>query len=33
VTYEGPAATTPSSSPPTPVEQIFQSFEFIRKIE
>jgi hypothetical protein len=33
VTYEGPAATTSSSSPPTPVQQIFQSFEFIRKIE
>jgi hypothetical protein len=33
VTYEGPAATTSSSSPPTPVQQIFQSFEFIRKTE
>src|SRR5829696_4801832 len=33
VTYGGPAATTSSSIPPTPVQQIFQSFEFIRKIE
>lgn len=33
VTYEGPAATTSPSSPPTPVQQIFQSFEFIRKTE
>lgn len=30
VTYEGPAATTPSGSPPPPVQQIFQSLEFIR---
>jgi hypothetical protein len=30
VTYEGPAAATPSGSPPPPVQQIFQSLEFIR---
>jgi hypothetical protein len=30
VTYEGPAVTTPSGSPPPPVEQMFQSLEFIR---
>jgi hypothetical protein len=30
VTYEGPAATTPSGSPPPPVQQMFQSLEFIR---
>jgi hypothetical protein len=30
VTYEGTAATTPSGSPPPPVQQIFQSLEFIR---
>jgi hypothetical protein len=30
VTYEGPALTTPSGSPPPPVQQMFQSLEFIR---
>jgi hypothetical protein len=30
VTYEGTAAATPSGSPPPPVQQIFQSLEFIR---
>ncbi len=30
VAYEGPAAATPSGSPPPPVQQIFQSLEFIR---
>jgi hypothetical protein len=30
VTYEGPAVATPSGSPPPPVQQIFQSLEFIR---
>ena len=30
VTYEGPAAATPSGIPPPPVQQIFQSLEFIR---
>ena len=30
VTYEGPAAATPSVIPPPPVQQIFQSLEFIR---
>jgi hypothetical protein len=30
VTYEGPAVTTPSGGPPPPVEQMFQSLEFIR---
>ena len=30
VTYEGPAITTPSGSPPSPVQQMFQSLEFIR---
>lgn len=30
VTYEGSAAATPSGSPPPPVQQIFQSLEFIR---
>jgi hypothetical protein len=30
VTYEGPAAVTPSGSPPPPVQQMFQSLEFIR---
>jgi hypothetical protein len=30
VTYEGPAAVTPSGIPPPPVQQIFQSLEFIR---
>ena len=30
VTYEGPAAATPSGSPPPPVQQIFHSLEFIR---
>jgi hypothetical protein len=31
VSYEGPAATTPSGSPPSAVQQIFQSLEFIRE--
>jgi hypothetical protein len=31
VNYEGPAATTPSGSPPSAVQQIFQSLEFIRE--
>jgi hypothetical protein len=30
VTYEGPALTTPSGSPPPPVQQMFQSLGFIR---
>jgi hypothetical protein len=30
VTYEGPAVATPSGSPPPPVQQMFQSLEFIR---
>jgi hypothetical protein len=30
VTYEGPAVTTPSGSPPPPVQQMFQSLKFIR---
>ena len=30
VTYEGPALTTPSGSPPPPIQQMFQSLEFIR---
>jgi hypothetical protein len=30
VTYEGPAVTIPSGSPPPPVQQMFQSLEFIR---
>jgi hypothetical protein len=30
VTYEGPALTIPSGSPPPPVQQMFQSLEFIR---
>lgn len=30
VTYEGPAVATPSGSPSPPVQQIFQSLEFIR---
>jgi hypothetical protein len=30
VTYEGPAVATPSGSPPPPVQQLFQSLEFIR---
>ncbi len=30
VTYEGPALTTPSGSPPPPVQQMFQNLEFIR---
>ena len=30
VTYEGPAAAIPSGIPPSPVQQIFQSLEFIR---
>ena len=30
VTYEGPAVATPSASPPPPVQQMFQSLEFIR---
>jgi hypothetical protein len=30
VTYEGRAITTPSDSPPSPVQQMFQSLEFIR---
>ncbi|HJU34285.1 MAG TPA: hypothetical protein VJ695_04100 [Nitrososphaera sp.] len=30
VTYQGPAATTSSGSPPPPVQRMFQSFEFIR---
>src|ERR671917_112602 len=30
VTYEGPAITTPSGSPPSQVQQMFQSLEFIR---
>jgi hypothetical protein len=33
ITYEGPAATTPSGRPPPPVQQMFQSLEFIRRIE
>jgi hypothetical protein len=33
VTYEGPAATISSGSPPPPVQQIFQSLEFIRRVE
>jgi hypothetical protein len=33
ITYEGPAATTASGSPPPPVQQIFQSLEFIRRVE
>ena len=31
VIYEGPAVTTPSGSPPSAVQQIFQSLEFIRE--
>jgi hypothetical protein len=30
ITYEGPAAATPSGSPPPPIQQMFQSLEFIR---
>jgi hypothetical protein len=30
ITYEGPAGATPSGSLPPPVQQIFQSLEFIR---
>jgi hypothetical protein len=30
VTYEGPAVAIPSGGPPPPVQQIFQSLEFIR---
>jgi hypothetical protein len=30
VTYEGPALTTPSGSPPPLIQQMFQSLEFIR---
>jgi hypothetical protein len=30
ITYEAPAVATPSGSPPPPVQQIFQSLEFIR---
>lgn len=30
ITYEGPAVATPSGSLPPPVQQIFQSLEFIR---
>src|ERR687894_2152164 len=30
VTYEGPAVAPPSGSPPPPVQQMFQSLEFIR---
>jgi hypothetical protein len=30
ITYEGPAVATPSGNPPPPVQQIFQSLEFIR---
>jgi hypothetical protein len=33
ITYEGPAATTPSGRPPPPVQQMFQSLEFIRRVE
>jgi hypothetical protein len=29
--YEGAATTTPSSSPPVPIKQIFQSFEFVKQ--
>ena len=31
ITYEGPAVTTPSGNPPSAVQQIFQSLEFIRE--
>jgi hypothetical protein len=31
VTYEGPAITTPSGSPPPAIQQIFQNLEFIRE--
>jgi hypothetical protein len=31
VIYEGPVVTTPSGSPPSAVQQIFQSLEFIRE--
>jgi hypothetical protein len=30
ITYEGPAVATPSGSLPRPIQQIFQSLEFIR---
>jgi hypothetical protein len=29
--YEGAAAMTPSGSPPAPVKQVFQSFEFVKE--
>jgi hypothetical protein len=31
ITYEGPAVTIPSGNPPSAVQQIFQSIEFIRE--
>jgi hypothetical protein len=32
ITYEGPAATTPSGTPPPPIKQMFHSLEFIRSV-
>jgi hypothetical protein len=29
--YEGAATTTPSGSPPVPIKQVFQSFEFVKE--